>query len=149
IVSASRFRSMMVRLLRPHRPGFWPPERTPLASPSQRPPSRTPVSLSRPRARPSAPVPVMMFTAAGLPLIGSDPRRSPPASGGAVEPLELAGAGPASPAAPSTESVGFPVGPSPEPGWPGSPAPPLGSASLPDERLLNHRLIGRQIGEVL
>jgi hypothetical protein len=88
----------------------------------------------------------MMFTAAGLPLIGSDPRRSAPASDDAAESLELARAGLGSPADPSTESAGFPVGPSPEPGWPGLPAPPLLSASFQDERLLNHRLIGRQIG---
>jgi hypothetical protein len=88
----------------------------------------------------------MMFTAAGLPLIGSDPRRSAPVSDGAAESLELARAGPDSAAPPSAESVGLPVGLSPEPGWPGFRALPLVSASLPDQRLLNHRLIGRQIG---
>ena len=78
----SRFRSRIVRLLRAHVPGFWPPDRMPLVSPIQRPPSRIPESLSRPSSRPSAPVPAMMLTAAGLALIGSDPRlcdSAPPA----------------------------------------------------------------------
>ncbi len=82
----SRFRSTIVRLLKAQVPGFWPPERMPLVSPIQRPPSRIPESLSRPRSRPSAPVPAMMLTAAGLELIGSEPRLcvSVPAAGDAA-----------------------------------------------------------------
>src|SRR5438105_3906388 len=60
--------SAIVRLSAAHFPGPRPPLKIPLASVMFRPPTRTP-SWSQPSHFPRSPVPEMMLTAAGLPLI--------------------------------------------------------------------------------
>ena len=120
----------IVRLFRARLSRILPPDSDPLVSPIQMPPSRIPIPRQN-RGPAQPPVPAMIFVAAGLELIGTDPRlcdSTPPALA-AARSLAAGSVVPDSPSSGLTAGTGGAGSPIATAGRCGLSATPTGAGS--------------------